>query len=406
MKKSFQRPLSLLLAIALCLLSPLSCLAESAEPFQTLVKGAKGELVKTLKQRLFQMCYYHTSKLGSSFDAEMVKKVTAFQKNNGLPETGEVDEATCSAILSDDAVSAFPTLETIAELPDIAWPERDGEGYLVSEEPFLYEDDEGGFWAYLTQDLQITILKRADPSIPLEWFETDIKLRGDEKLMTVENNPARPGTKFKHPFDIATENGYVLGFTDDFYGHRMYQKETVGIVIRDGEILSSKTYKKRLHSLPNLDIMVQYADNSLKCYYAHEKTAEELIAEGAVNTYCFGPVLMREGEMDPLVLEGWYETKSPRQALAMYEPGHYLLLSVLGRMDTSEGAGLVRMARMLKARGVQEAFNLDGGNTLALVFNGRMLNKLATWNNKKFVRTVSSLIGVGLKEYPAPAEEE
>jgi FMN phosphatase YigB (HAD superfamily) len=63
-----------------------------------------------------------------------------------------------------------------------------------------------------------------------------------------------------------------------------------------------------------------------------------------------------------------------------------------------------QLVRMLKARGVTEAFNLDGGNTLALIFNGRMLNKLATWENRKFVRTVTSLIGIGHTEYPEAAE--
>ena len=392
----------LCLLLTLCLLAPMAAMAEEA--FEPMKKGSKGDSVKNVKLRLFELGYFHTSKLNGAYNDDMVKKVTAFQHNNGLAETGEVDAATHEALWADTAVSAYPNVETPAVLPEIDWPERDEEGYLLSGEPFLYEDDEGGFWAYLTQNLQITIIKRADESIPLEWFETDVKLRGGEKLMTVENNPARPGTRFKHPYDIATENGYVLGFTDDFYGHRMYRKETVGVVIRDGEILSSKSYHKRLHNLPNLDIMAQYADGSLKTYYSYEKSADELIAEGAENVYCFGPVLIREGQIDPLVLEGWYETKSPRQALGMYEPGHYLILSVLGRIDTSEGTGLVRFARMLKARGVQEALNLDGGNTLALIFNGRMLNKLATWNNEKFVRTVTSLIGVGLKKYPAEEE--
>ncbi|MBR3873117.1 MAG: phosphodiester glycosidase family protein [Clostridia bacterium] len=396
----------LLCVLTALLLFCLSCLTFAEEAaFKTLVKGSKGSDVAAMKLRLFELGYFHTPKLGNNFNDDTVKKVKAFQENNGLPATGEADEATYNAILSETAVSAYPSVEVPAVLPQIDWPERDAEGYLVGEEPFLYEDDEGGFWAYLTQDLQITIIKCADESIPLEWFETDIRLRGDERLMTVENNPARPGTRFKHPFDIATENGYVLGITDDFYGHRMYRKETVGTVIRDGEVLSSKTYNKRLHNLPNLDIMAQYPDGTLKCYYSNEKKADELIAEGVVNVFCFGPALVREGQIDPMVLEGWYETKSPRQALAMYEPNHYLVLSVLGRMDTSEGTGLIRFARMLKARGVEEAFNLDGGNTLALIFNGRMLNKLATWENKQFVRTVTSLIGVGTKTYPAEAEE-
>ena len=198
------------------------------------------------------------------------------------------------------------------------------------------------------------------------------------------------------------DNQFVLGFTDDFYGHRMYRKETVGVVIRDGEVLSSKTYNKQLHSLPNLDILAQFPDGTLKAYGAADISADELIALGAVNVFCFGPVLISEGQISPLLK--WYETKSPRQALGMIEPGHYLLLSVLGRMDTSIGCGLPFMAQLMQERGVVEALNLDGGNTLAIIFRGRMLNKLATWKNKKFVRTVTSLIGVGKSESVVSAE--
>jgi exopolysaccharide biosynthesis protein len=53
---------------------------------------------------------------------------------------------------------------------------------------------------------------------------------------------------------------------------------------------------------------------------------------------------------------------------------------------------------MMKERGVTQALNLDGGNTMALIFRGRMLNKLATFKKKNFVRTVTSLIGIGHTE--------
>ena len=82
----------------------------------------------------------------------------------------------------------------------------------------------------------------------------------------------------------------------------------------------------------------------------------------------------------------------------MIAPGHYLLLSVEGRTKESKGTMLQRVAEMMKERGVTQALNLDGGNTMALVFRGRMLNKLATYKNRKFVRTVTSLIGIGYTE--------
>ena len=82
----------------------------------------------------------------------------------------------------------------------------------------------------------------------------------------------------------------------------------------------------------------------------------------------------------------------------MIAPNHYLLLSVQGRRKDSEGTNLQRVAEIMQERGVTEALNLDGGNTMALVFRGRMLNKLATYKNKKFVRTVTSMIGIGYTE--------
>ncbi len=278
-------------------------------------------------------------------------------------------------------------------------PARDDEGFLEETGEYVYENDEEGRWAYFTDRLQIEITRYTDESVPLEWFETHIKLRDGEALTTVETNPDRPGKKFRYPFDIAADNHFVLGFTDDFYGHRLAQKEKVGVVIRNGAIVSRDTYRKQLHYLPNLDVLAQFPDRSLKAYRCADITADELLELGAVNVFCFGPALILDGEINPLVLEKWFETKSPRQALGMIEPGHYLLLTVQGRMKTSAGVGLIYMAEAMKERGVVEALNLDGGNTMALIFRGRMINRLATWKNKKFVRTVSSLIGVGYSEY-------
>lgn len=278
-------------------------------------------------------------------------------------------------------------------------PPRDEAGYLIDNGEYVLEDAENGKWMYLTSTLQIVIDKRLDESIPLEWFETDIKMKDNERFLSVETNPQRPGTRFLYPFDIAARNDYVLGFTDDFYGHRINRKEKVGIVIRDGKIISEKTYQKQYHYLPNLDLLAQFPDGSLKAYGCKELTAQELVDMGAINVFCFGPMLIQNGELNPLVLEKWFETKSPRQALGMIEPGHYFLLTVMGRMKSSQGIGLIRMATMMHERGVVEALNLDGGNTMALVFRGKMLNRLATWKNNQFVRTVTSLIGVGVSQY-------
>ena len=279
-------------------------------------------------------------------------------------------------------------------------PPRDEKGFLAEEGEYVHEDDKAGLWICLSPTLQVIIRRQRDTRIPLEWFETEIFTRGEERFRTVMTNPARPGKSYRFPADIAWDEGFVLGFTDDFYAERMNKKQTVGIIIREGEILSAKTASKRTYHLPNLDMMIQYPDGRLEVCECTEYTAEELIEKGAVNVFSFGPILVRDGEINDQMYTSYYRDLEPRHALGMIEPGHYLLLSVQGRRKDSKGTMLQRVAEMMKERGVTQALNLDGGNTMALVFRGKMLNKEAVYQNRKFVRSVTSLIGIGKTTLP------
>ena len=180
----------------------------------------------------------------------------------------------------------------------------------------------------------------------------------------------------------------------------MASGERVGIIIRNGRIISSETNQKHTHHLPNLDMMAQFTDGHVEVYECNEITADELSDRGAYNVFSFGPILIRDGEINEM-LYTYYRNIEPRHALGMISPHHYLLLSVEGRTSESKGTVLQRVAEMMQDRGVTQALNLDGGNTMALIFRGRMLNKLATYKRKKFVRTVTSLIGIGYTEMQA-----
>ena len=365
--------------------------------------GAKGDTVLAVKQRLYELRYYKTDEYGKKYTEDTAEKVREFQRNNGLPETGVVDAATMDVLMGDRAQKKpYPTMPPLAAQdpkPEPDWPERDADGFLAGDGEYFYENDEAGLWIYLSSDLQITIFQYEDESIPLEWFETDIIVRNGETFRTVMTNPERPGKSFRYPYDIAREEKFVLAFSDDFYGNRLGKKtdEKTGLIIREGRVISEDTNKKTGHHLPNLDMMAQLPDGSLQVYECNEKNAAELLEMGAVNVFSFGPILIRNGEINDLVYR-YYKSIEPRHALGMIEPNHYLLLSVQGRRKDSEGTNLQRVAEMMKERGVTEALNLDGGNTMALVFRGRMLNKLATYKNKNFVRTVTSMIGIGTTE--------
>ena len=364
----------------------------------TLRTGDKGQDVLAVKQRLQELGYIGGGALTKSYTDKTAAAVREFQEVNGLPGTGELDEATRERLFSTGALTrphaTLTPLATPAPPDESGWPERDAEGFLAEGEEFFLEDDAGGHWVYLGRNLQISITRMREPSIPLIWFETDIRTRNGEGFRTVQTDPEHPGRKYQYPYVISRQAQFVLGFSDDFFANRMADGETVGIIIRDGQVISRETNAKTGHHLPNLDMMAFYPDGSAKVYACNERTADELLAEGARDVFSFGPILLRDGEINEL-LYTYYRSIEPRHALGMIEPNHYLLLSFQGRTADSKGTMLQRVAETMRQRGVRQALNLDGGNTMALIFRGRMLNKLATYKKKKFVRTVTSLIGIG-----------
>lgn len=395
-----RRSLRLIFATVMMLQCILLCFPAAGEA-EVLTVGSKGNRVLQVKERLQRLGYLEQGSITKKYNEKTVAAVREFQRLNGLSETGDVDVVTEEKLFSDDAVrKPKPTLEPLPipeAIDEDDWPERDAEGFLEGDGEFFYENDEAGQWAYLNRNLQIFIRRGKETSIPLEWFETEILTRNGESFRTAITDPEHPGKKFRHPYDISRDEGFVLGFSDDFYATRMADKETVGIIIREGRIISDKTNSKTGHHLPNLDMMAQYPDGRLEVYECTEFTAQELLDKGAVNVFSFGPILLRDGEINPM-LYPYYRSIEPRHALGMIEPNHYLILSVQGRNKDSKGTMLQRVAEMMKERGVIQALNLDGGNTMALIFRGRMLNKLATFKKRNFVRTVTSLIGIGHTE--------
>ena len=233
------------------------------------------------------------------------------------------------------------------------------------------------------------IKRYSDPNAPLVWFETDIKVTGDERMQSLLT-----GKKYYSPVKIAQDNQAVLAFTDDFFGYRVRQKQAQGILVRNGEILSDKTKREGASGFPKLETLAYFTDGRMKCYNANDHTAQEYLDMGATDVLAFGPILVTNGELgEHMTDETYYHYREPRCALGMVEPNHYLLLVVKGRSDDSKGAYLSWLAERMLSLGAQEALNLDGGGTVALVFMGNLINK-----KSKELRNVTSLLSFGSSE--------
>ena len=167
--------------------------------------------------------------------------------------------------------------------------------------------------------------------------------------------------------DMARDADAVLAVNGDYYGTR-----EDGVVIRNGELYRDDETPKR-------DVLVLYWDGSVEVFAAGEFDAEAVMAKGAYQAWTFGPNLLNEdgealsGFRDVDVYEG-IAGKDPRTVFGYFQPGHYALVVVDGRSDDSRGVMLDELAQLMESLGCKIAYNLDGGNSSVMVFNGETLN--------------------------------
>lgn len=292
--------------------------------------------------------------------------------------------------------------------------ETDEKGFLITEDDnacYILENDEEGRWAYSNNALSIRIERFDETKMvgkktrKLVYWIADVYASEKEPMTTV----GTPATK-KHPVGyrlvkpsaIAQDNHCVFAISDDMYGLRLQKYKSPGLIIRDGEIIASKANKGA--KWPNMDTISLYADGSMKTHANQEVTAEEEKAKGAVHVFCFGPVLISDGTINPKVLDPkYYPYNEPRVVIGMVEPYHYILMCVKGRpTDTYAGVHLDWLAQKMLDLGCVEALNLDGGGTVAISFMGKLLNVA-----EKNARSIGSMISFGVNDsIPAKTEGE
>ena len=171
----------------------------------------------------------------------------------------------------------------------------------------------------------------------------------------------------------------ILAINGDFYGAR-----NSGYVIRNG-VLYRKT------SSNNEDLAV-YADGHLEIFNEADVTAQELLDDGVVQAWSFGPGLLENGEI----------TVSAREevgaAIAQVGENHYLFVVSDGRTSENDGLTLYELAEFLQSLGAETAYNLDGGGSSTMVFLGEVINNPTTNGRNTSERSVSDIVCIGYRD--------
>lgn len=152
--------------------------------------------------------------------------------------------------------------------------------------------------------------------------------------------------------DMSARLGAVLAVNGDSYSNSRHQDN--GTIIRNGIIYRAQP--------TDMETCVLNWDGTMKIYGPEEMNTQQLIDSGAYQSWIFGPSLLDEnGKAKSTFLTWNYIRQShPRTAIGYYEPGHYCLLVVDGRQESSRGMFLDEMSAVFEQLGCSAAYNLDG----------------------------------------------
>ena len=232
-------------------------------------------------------------------------------------------------------------------------------------------------------DINITTVRKNNTTV----YVADVKLSDSSYLKTALAYDSFGTNVTEATSSIAGNNNAILAVNGDYYG-----ADRSGYVIKNGVI-----YRNTVRSDSEYPDLAIYKDGSFKIIYETEVTAEELLADGVVNLFAFGPSLIENGEIsvDQNTEVRQAMTKNPRTAIGIVDKNHYILVVSDGRTNESEGLSLYELAEVLKEYGATTAYNLDGGGSSTMYFNGNIVNNPTTNGHRISEREVSDIVYIG-----------
>ena len=216
-------------------------------------------------------------------------------------------------------------------------------------------------------------------------YVADVKLSSPDYLRTALARGSYGKNVTQKTSEMARDNGAIFAVNGDYYGSR-----EKGYVLRNGVLYRSV-------GSSNQEDLVIYADGSFEIITEKSVSAEELLDAGAQQILSFGPALIIDGQISVTDRDevGKAMASNPRTGIGIVDDLHYVFVVSDGRTRGSKGLSLRELADFMQALGAKIAYNLDGGGSSTMVFNGEVINQPTTNGKSMRERSVSDIVCIG-----------
>lgn len=275
-------------------------------------------------------------------------------------------------------------------------------GEMSSESNVSREPDESSLSEWFTETVVQTDMTYSDPHIAItitkyreygtDIFLADIRLSDPSYLKTAFAKDSFGQNIRALTSTTAKAHNALLAINGDYYGARV---GSGGYVLRNGMLYQDRPMSSRVTG--TLDDLVMWNDGSFSIINEKTTTADSLMKGGARHLLSFGPTMLSNGQLtvSPETLTGLSRSKNPRTAIGIVDIGHYVFAVAEGRQgNANAGLTVYEMALFLQSHGVTTAYNLDGGGSSTLYFNGQLINHPTDGTSFK-ERSVSDIVYIG-----------
>ena len=214
------------------------------------------------------------------------------------------------------------------------------------------------------QDDTMSITISTEQAADTTYYVADVQVTSSDQLKTAFAEGTYGRNIKETTSSMAAANQAVLAINGDYYGFR-----DTGYVLRNGSLYRDTPEE-------DTDALVVDGDGNFSIVNQSEVSAETLLEEGASQVLSFGPALVEDGEIAVTSDEEVSQSMSsnPRTAIGQIGENHYIVIVSDGRTDESVGLSLYQLAEIFESKGATVAYNLDGGGSSTMVFNGQVVN--------------------------------
>lgn len=240
-----------------------------------------------------------------------------------------------------------------------------------------------------SSDITISTVTTGSGDSTVTYYVADVVLGDATTLQSAFANDSFGENITETTSAIAEANNAIFAINGDYYGFR-----DTGIVIRNGVVFRDEGARQGL---------AFYRDGTVKVYDESTTTAEQLVADGVWNTLSFGPSLLDSGEVAEGIEDVEVDTnfgnhsiqgEQPRTAVGVIDENHLVFVVVDGRSPGySAGVTMTGLAEIMQGLGATTAYNIDGGGSSTMYFNGGLVNNPLGQNKERGTSDILYIAG-------------